>query len=121
MPFTSDVGDRRRYTRVPFDLPVRIEKVPKRAPDDVDSLLPEDLSEGGIRLHSNRFFSVRDRMLLELETPEEPISIRALGTVVWVEQSPYQEQFTMGVAFSEVSESDRYRLREMIQQRLQAH
>jgi c-di-GMP-binding flagellar brake protein YcgR len=111
------VADRRRFLRVPFDCPVRVEKVPKRSPADVENLLCEDLSEGGIRLTSPRFFSVKDRMLLELEAPEEPVTIRAMGTVVWVEQSSYQHQFRLGVQFSDVSDGDRSRLHEIIEQR----
>jgi c-di-GMP-binding flagellar brake protein YcgR len=114
---TPAISDRRRYARIPFDSPVRIEKVPKRSPTDVEHLLSEDLSEGGIRLSSPRFYSVQDRMLLELEMPEEPGSIRAIGTVVWVEQSSYQYQFRVGVRFSDVSETDRSRLRNIVHHR----
>jgi c-di-GMP-binding flagellar brake protein YcgR len=113
----SELADRRRFVRVPFDSPVKVEAVPKRSLADVENLLSEDLSEGGIRLSSHRFFPVQDRMLLELESPEEPASIRALGTVVWVEQSAYTEQFRLGVEFAEISELDRFRLRALVQQR----
>jgi c-di-GMP-binding flagellar brake protein YcgR len=108
--------DRRRFSRVPCDFPVRVEKVPKRSLADIENLLSEDLSEGGIRLSSPRFFPVQERMLLELDAPEEPGSIRALGRVVWVEQSSYTDQFRLGVEFADLSERDRSRLRGLVEQ-----
>jgi c-di-GMP-binding flagellar brake protein YcgR len=96
---------------------VKVEKVPKRSLADVENLLSEDLSEGGIRLSSPRFFSVQERMLLELDTPEEPGSIRTLGRVVWVEQSSYTDQFRLGVEFADLSELDRSDLRRIVEQR----
>jgi Tfp pilus assembly protein PilZ len=115
MTTNAQVFDRRRHERVPFDAPVRIEKVPKLSTLDSENLLSEELSEGGIRLSSPRFFSVQDRLLLELETAEEPVGIRAVGTVVWVEQSSYQ--FKLGIELSDLSESDRSRLRAVIRER----
>lgn len=113
---TPQLPDRRRFSRVPCDFPVKVEKVPKRSLADVENLLSEDLSEGGIRLSSPRFFSVQERMLLELDTPEEPGSIRTLGRVVWVEQSSYTDQFRLGVEFADLSELDRSDLRRIVEQ-----
>ena len=108
--------DRRRGVRVPLDAAVRAEKVPQPSPNRIWNLLPEDLSESGLRLSSPELFPVKSRLLLDIESEIPADTVRIVGIVVWVAQVPHQNQWHLGIAFSDVSDSGRARLRRIVRQ-----
>ena len=112
----SRPDERRRYARVPFDGPVRAEQIQQSTwnRNHIWNLVPADLSEGGVRLSSSELFPVESRLLLELDTELGEDPIRAHGRVVWVAQVPFQDQWQVGVAFFDVTESRRSRLRAIV-------
>jgi len=77
-------------------------------------LVPEDLSEGGLRLSSPEVFPVQSRLLLEFDTEPPGGPIRAFGTVVWIAQVPFQDQWRVGVEFSDVTDGRRTRLQGIV-------
>ena len=114
---SSDVGrDRRASVRVWFDDSALAEPVPQTPPPHVWRVLGEDLSETGIRLLSPKLFPVGSRLRLDLDIGTLADRLPALGRVVWVEQFPEIDRWQVGVEFSELSDSVRSRLREIVAQ-----
>lgn len=106
--------ERRQFARVPIDASVKAERIPQPFPNRIWHLLPEDLSESGLRLSSPELFPVESRLLLTLDTETPSVPIRTVGIVVWVAQVQYQDHWNIGVAFSDVSGSGRARLRRIV-------
>ena len=109
--------EKRQFVRVPLDATVRAEKVPQPSPNRVWNLLSEDLSERGLRLSSPELFPVASRLLIDIDTGDSPNTVRAIGIVVWAAQVPHQDQWRIGVAFSDVSGGERARLRRIVADR----
>lgn len=108
--------EKRQFLRVPLDASVRAEKVPQPSPNRIWNLLPEDLSESGLRLSSPELFPVKSRLLLDIESEIPADTVRIVGIVVWVAQVPHQNQWHLGIAFSDVSDNGRARLRRIVRQ-----
>lgn len=104
----------RQFVRVPFAAPVQAEQIPQPSPNRIWHLLPEDLSESGLRLLSPELFPVKSRLLLDLDSENPGSSIRAVGRVVWASQLPDQDEWHIGIEFSELSDSCRARVREKV-------
>ena len=77
--------ERRQFARVPFDASVRAEQVPQPLPNRIWYLLPQDLSESGLRLSSPELFPVESRLLFTLDTAAP---VHVVGIVVWVAKVP---------------------------------
>jgi len=106
-------AEKRQSTRTPCDTTVAAEAIPQWSPSSPWRLLAEDVSEGGMRLSTVDIVPVGSRLLMALDAEDAPAPIRAVGTVVWVAQAPYQERWSVGVRFSELAESDRMRLQRL--------
>jgi c-di-GMP-binding flagellar brake protein YcgR len=109
--------ERRRFARVPFDLPARAEPIPQSLSNNVYQLLSADLSEGGARLSSPEFFPLESLVLLDLETPRSAEPIRAVGRVAWAEHVANEDRWRLGVEFAELSDEARSRLRKLVRKR----
>ncbi len=109
--------EKRQFLRVPLDASVRAEKVPQPSPNRIWNLLPEDLSESGLRLTSPELFPVESRLLINIDTEIPADTVRTVGIVVWVAQVPHQDHWSIGVAFSDVSDSERAQLRRIVADR----
>jgi hypothetical protein len=81
------------------------------------SLLAEDLSESGVRLSSPQLLAVDTPLLLAFEPTSWQAPIRAVGRVVWVAQPGASDQWDIGVAFTELSDGERERLRALVASR----
>jgi len=109
-------AENRQYPRTACDATVAAQRIPQHGPNNASWLLAEDISEGGMQLSSPECVPVGSRLLMSLEEDLASEPIRAIGTVVWVAQAPYQDRWSVGVEFSELAENDRMRL-----QRLASH
>jgi len=108
-------AEKRQSTRIACDTTVAAEPIPQRSPSIPWRLLAEDVSVGGMRVSTSDIVPVGSRLLMSLDAEDAPVPIRAVGTVVWVAQAPYQDRWSVGVEFSELAEGDRMRLRSLIQ------
>ena len=109
-------AENRQYARTACDATVAATLIPQHGPNNASWLLAEDISEGGMQLSSPDCVPVGSRLLMSLDEVLASEPIRAIGTVVWVAQAPYQDRWSVGVEFSELAENDRMRL-----QRLASH
>ena len=74
-----------------------------------------DISEGGIQVWSDRLFAVKSRLLLELEAPELPEGIQAVGSVAWVSATNSDDRWCVGIEFSDVGDTALTSLRALMQ------
>ncbi len=107
-------SERRQFVRVAFDDPVQAEGVPQPMPVHSWHLLAEDLSESGLRLLSPKCFPVQSHLLIEFDSEHAAEPIRGVGRVVWVRQLPEQEEWHIGVEFTDLSERCRMQLHERV-------
>lgn len=64
----------------------------------------QDISEGGLRVCTDRLFALQSRLLVEMESPELPKGIQAVGSVAWISPSPGDDQWCLGIEFSDVGD-----------------
>ncbi len=110
--------ERRGFERIPWECHARL--LPLSLEPTLPTLglhhgLGRDISEGGLQVWSNRLFPVKSRLLLEMEAPEIPEGIQAVGSVVWISPTTSQDQWCLGIEFSDVGESARARIRDLLQ------
>ena len=61
-----------------------------------------DISEGGIRLRTDRFIGVQKPLCIEMENPNNQ-ALEAVLRPVWVREIPSIGQYEVGAAFSSIS------------------
>lgn len=64
-----------------------------------------NISEGGLQVWSDRLFALRSRLLVEMESPEIPDGIQAVGSVAWISPTASDERWCVGIEFSDVGDS----------------
>ena len=83
-------------------LPLSLEpRTPRLGMHDVTG---RDIGEGGLRVCSDRLFALRSRLLVEMESPELPEGIQAVGSVAWISPTSEEDQWCLGIEFSDVGE-----------------
>ena len=113
----SSNSERRANVRVAFDGAVSAEQIPPRPRYQFTAVLPEDLSEGGLRVRSRQCFPIQSRLLVNLDTETGAPLIRAAGQVVWVARAPHLDQWEAGIPFSDLHDRDRLQLRRIVHKR----
>lgn len=63
-----------------------------------------DISEGGLQICSDRLFALRSRLLVEMDSPELPEGIQAVGAVAWISATSSGDNWYLGIEFSDVGE-----------------
>jgi len=115
---SREIGvDRRSYERVAWDSQARLMQLGSETGDSVPGMhqvLGRNISEGGLQVWANRLFSVRSRLLVEMEVPGIPVGIQAVGSVVWVSPSSPDERWILGIEFSDVGDTARARIQSLI-------
>ncbi|WP_245232272.1 PilZ domain-containing protein [Thiorhodococcus minor] len=97
--------ERRSCDRVAWEcharlLPLSLEpRTPRLGMHDVTG---RDIGEGGLRVCSDRLFALRSRLLVEMESPELPEGIQAVGSVAWISPTSEDDQWCLGIEFSDV-------------------
>lgn len=106
--------EKRRFKRITFREPVQF-----RTPGQMESAscLACDLSEVGIRLNSDKFIPLRERMAITLQMyTKNPVNFQ--GHVAWIQRVPHSEYYQLGLAFD--PDIDDQSLR-MLQEYIQSH
>lgn len=113
-----DGSERRRFLRVPTDIPVRY-SLPKNS-NNLKNGRTKDISIGGICMTVNEKLNPKVRLCLEIESEGSPPPISAKGEVVWVKEAVEQKNaegiryFDIGIEFKDISPKDKERLAEFI-------
>ncbi|QVL48840.1 MAG: PilZ domain-containing protein [Thiocapsa sp.] len=118
MAISDADADRRSYERVSWDCHARLVQLGSDAHGGVPGMhavLGRNISEGGLQVWADRMFAVRSRLLVEMEAPEIPEGIQAVGSVVWVSPSTGEECWLLGIEFSDVGDTALARIRSLVQ------
>ena len=101
------IAERRSAQRYRTYCPVRLH--PSSVIPVVETLT-KDLSSGGLCCLSSTLFPVSTELQVELVVAvgSEPLSAR--GRAVWFRTIPQSDQFTLGIAFQDLSPHDKRRL-----------
>lgn len=118
MAVSETDADRRGYERVYWECHARLMQLGSEAVDNIPGMhqvLGRNISEGGLQVWADRLFAVRSRLLVEMEAPEIPEGIQAVGSVVWVSPSTSEERWLLGIEFSDVGDTALARIRSLVQ------
>jgi len=107
---------RRLNVRVEYRDPVLVHPISAPYSNRVFYMLAEDLSEGGLRLLSSEFIAIGTRLVLDIEVPNSP-SIHIVGEVSWMRQRGTADQWYLGLAYTELRDEARARLRALVAER----
>jgi len=80
----------------------------------VHQVLGRNISEGGLQVRADRLFAVRSRLLVEMESPEVPEGIQAVGSVVWASPGSSEDAWILGIEFSDVGDTAMSRIRALL-------
>ena len=93
----SGVDEKRNFQRVNRAQPVQIQfKDPKK----FRSSLSCDLSEGGIRIHSDNFIPLNTELTLSIQLTDEGI-VECPCRVAWVRKNRFSDSYQAGLEFIE--------------------
>ncbi|NEX21688.1 PilZ domain-containing protein [Thiorhodococcus mannitoliphagus] len=106
---TSEIlaDERRNEERVAWRCHVRLLPLslePKTTRLGMHDVTGRNISEGGLQVCSDRLFALRSRLLVEMESPELPEGIQAVGSVVWISPTGTDDLWCLGIEFSDVGE-----------------
>lgn len=97
--------EQRAHARRELELPVLVHDTGNRVRGAIRFDL-RDLSMGGAFLRADLLFEVGDELHVEFELPDGK-AVKARGRVVRVSRDPAPREAGMGIAFSEMSDTDR--------------
>jgi Tfp pilus assembly protein PilZ len=100
--------ERRGSERVTWEsqarlLPLTLE--PKATLPGMHHVIGQNISEGGLQVRSSRLFALKSRLLVEMQAPGHPEGIQAVGSVAWIAPSSLEDQWCLGIEFSDVGDS----------------
>ena len=58
-----------------------------------------DISMGGIGFVSDEFFPISTQLVFEVQHPERPEFIKAVGKVSWISNQPHSDRYSVGAEF----------------------
>lgn len=111
-----DNKDKREFLRVDDIMPVNFSKIGPYDPTDPKEGQRENISGGGIKLHSPEDLANGTLLKLQFELPEayHPITIFAIGEVVWSKglrkTIANKKMYEVGVKFISIKEADRQKI-----------
>ena len=103
----TQADERRNNERVSWRCHVRLLPLalePRTQMLGMHDVVGQDVSEGGLRVCTDRLFALRSRLLVEMESPEVPDGIQAVGAVAWISPTAKDDLWCLGIEFSDVSD-----------------
>ncbi|MEE4202383.1 MAG: PilZ domain-containing protein [Halieaceae bacterium] len=104
--------NKRRYPRTSCECYAQIMPLGSQL-GGVNHGLSHDLGEGGVKIRTFRQLPVESRVMVQLGCPEQEESIKVTGSVVWTSQVYAQDQWLMGIRFTDVNDSARARIQNL--------
>lgn len=109
--------ERRGHERVPWGCNARLMQLGSEAGERVPGVhrvMGRNISEGGLQVWADRLFAVRSRLLVEMESPEIPEGIQAVGSVVWATPASTEDSWVLGIEFLDVGDTAMARIRALL-------
>ncbi|WP_245537367.1 PilZ domain-containing protein [Thiocystis violascens] len=109
-----NVDERRGAERVSWEyqaslLPLTLE--PKAPAVGMHPVTGQNISEGGLQVRSTRLFALHANLLVEMQSPEHPEGIQAVGSVAWISPGAAEDQWYLGIEFSDVGDGALHSIR----------
>ncbi|EGV31636.1 type IV pilus assembly PilZ [Thiorhodococcus drewsii AZ1] len=104
----TSADERRTSKRVSWDCLARLLPLSLELQSRVVSMHQvegRNISEGGLQICSDRLFPLKSRLLVEMESPEIPEGIQAVGSVTWISPTTSENRWCLGIEFSDVGDS----------------
>jgi hypothetical protein len=89
--------------------------IPKIPVLGIEQVWGQDLSECGLQVKSKRALPLQTTVLIEMRIPECNEGIQVMGEVSWISPAT-DNQWRLGIAFSDVGESARHSIRTLLAQ-----
>ena len=97
--------EKRRYLRVDTALPMRYNELHGKS-YSARGTTTKNVSEGGVRFHSDRFFSLACHLVVEINIPSLFKPIRTISKVAWIKKLPSGTEFEIGGQFLAMTNED---------------
>jgi len=99
-------GDKRRHPRVDVRFPLQYKELHGTA-KSIKGTITKNLSEGGVRFHTDNFISLACRLVVEVRLPSASKPIRAISKVAWIKKLPMGENYEVGNQFLDMTKEDK--------------
>jgi c-di-GMP-binding flagellar brake protein YcgR len=106
MEETTMGTERRRYSRVETQIPVRFRKQSDAVETPGSGSLTGDVSAGGLRFRTKEFISAACNLILELDLPTLTRPILATSKVAWIKNTNTGGHYEVGNEFMEITKKD---------------
>lgn len=104
-----DAAERRRFDRVEATVRVDYASV-----DELFSEFTRDINEGGLFIETSNPLDLGGRVSLQFALPDSDETIRARGTVMWVQPGGADQPAGMGVEFDDLDPAERAKINEFV-------
>ncbi len=104
--------DNRRFLRASCECYAQVQALPPRL-GGINHGLSEDISEGGIKIRTFRQLPVDSNVLVQLSCGSCSDSLKVVGSVVWASRADDQDQWVIGISFSDINDRARTQLMEL--------
>ncbi len=98
-------GEKRKYSRIDARVPLQYREL--GGDRSQKGAVTKNLSEGGVKFHTDKFISLACRMVVELALPTSSKPIRAISKVAWIKKMPVGDSYEIGNQFLDMSKEDK--------------
>lgn len=98
-------GEKRRFQRIDLRVPLQYKELGREK--EPRGTLTRNLSEGGVKFHTDKFISLACRMVVELTIPTVVHPIRAISKVAWIKKLPVGDVYEVGNQFLDMTKEDK--------------
>lgn len=102
-------AENRKSPRVKTSIPIRSRELRDGAEAVGTGSFTCDVSTGGVRFMTNKFFSTARQLILELDIPTLTKPLKAVSKIVWIKKAKAGEdyEYEVGNQFMEITEKDK--------------
>ncbi|MCF7977198.1 MAG: PilZ domain-containing protein [Chromatiaceae bacterium] len=108
----SSMMESRRFKRSAVECYAQLQMSPHQY-GGVNYGLSQDLSEGGVKIRTFSQLPVDSSVVIHLGCSDESEPLTMSGSVVWASRDEGQEQWVVGIAFTDINDGTRQRLQQI--------
>ena len=88
--------ERRGSKRITLSGPIRYQH---KGSQRFGNSIGRDISMDGLGFISNEFFPISTDLVFEVQHPERPEFIKAVGKIIWISNQPHSDRYFVGAKF----------------------
>lgn len=101
----ADFIEKRKFHRITASLPLRYKELRGKTYLSKGTLT-RDLSEGGVRFHTDKFVSLACHLVLEIKLPSIGKPMRTISKIAWIKKLPAGDRYEVGNQFLAMTDED---------------